>query len=361
MVVIESDALKNQRQMMTFSLERNVLGVPTFVLNTKSNESTDVLTHSWKNEKGILKFTFTKTPKSPFPQVEHARYFDTLIGLFATRWNPEGYLYFSVAEALRFSGKDPRSGGNRKAVLEAIRRYQFCQASWEQSWNGGNTTWVGSFIPESDIWEDSTGELKRNPRNSRRKEALHKIRFNEHIVTSLKESNTRVFLTDSIKKLKPDSYAVYRYFYSFSDISKVIRNIENLMNIFPWTGRKSRFQPWLEARLKECLEKKFIASYEFKEGRVYVKCRSLKEHKESSPVIELKPAVSLKKPSKRSRTTTSIKASHITDEAVLEEYYRRKQEGLLEEKTIEALDMMLAAGLKGPAIAALKNRLAKHE
>lgn len=356
MVVIESDTLKARHQMMTFSLERNVLGVPTYVLHAKSSERTDPLLHSWKNERGLMEFSFSKTAKAPFPLLEHARYFDALIGLFATRWNPEGYLYFSVAEVLRFAGKGPNSGGNRKAVLEAIRRYQFCQASWEQSWKGGKTTWVGSFIPESDIWEVATGELKRNPRNSRNKEALHKIRFHPRIVESLQNSNTRVFLTESLRKLKPDSYTVYRYFYGFSDQSKVRRNLDDLMRVFPWSGRKARFQPWLEARLKDTFDKGFVESYEFKEDRVEVKCKSLKEHKESSPVIELNAHETTKKKSKRK---SNIKASKMTDEAILEEYYRRKQDGSLEDETIQAVEMMLVAGLKAPAIAALKSRMAQ--
>ena len=338
---------------MTFTLERNVLGVPTFVLNPKSAEKLEALTHTWTNDRGLMEFTYSKSPKTPFPLVEHARYFDALIGLFSDRWNPEGYLFFSVAEVLRFAGKGSNNGGNRKAVLEAIRRYQFCQASWEQSWKGGKTTWVGSLIPESDIWNFSTGELKRNPRNSRTKESLHKIRFNEHIVNSLKDSNTRVFMTESIKSLKPDSYAVYRYFYGFSDQSKIRRKIEKLDTVFPWTGRKSRFQPWLEKRLEECFQKGFLEGYELKDGYVSVKCKSLKEYKDNAPVIEIK-----QRAKKTTRTKTKkVSTTKMTPEALLEEYYRRKQLGDIKPEHADIIDMMISSGQQDLTVSLLRNHL----
>ena len=356
MPVVESSKLR-QRLDQTFILEQNILGVPTFVLNTKSAEKLSKLEHSWKTRTGEpMRYKFMRTD-TPFPQVEHARYFDALIGLFATRWNPDGHLWFSLSEVIRFAGLNPKNRGARNSVLEAIKRYIYCHAVWEGSWKGLSKTWGNPFIIESDIWDEQTGELKRNPRSSRKKEQLHKITFNQHVVESLKASQTRVFLTDSLKSLKPDSYAVYRYFYGFSDQSKVIRYLTDLMNVFPWTGRASRFQPWLEARLKDGLEKGFVDSYDFKEGRVEVKCKSLKEHQDSAPVIELKANESIKN-KKKPKGKTKMKASKVTDEAILEEYYRRKIDGLLENNMVKAVELMLSAGLKEHAINALKDRLA---
>ena len=352
MPVIESKKL-HERKELTFTLERNILGVPTYVLHAKSSETSDTLKHTWQNSKGVMEYSFCRTSLAPFPQVEHARYFDSLIGLFATRWNPDGYLWFSIAEILRFSGKNPKNGGARKAVLEAIRRYQFCQASWQQSWNGGLSTWVSSFIPESDIWDNDTGDLKRNPRNSRHKEQLHKITFCKHVVTSLKDSHVRVFLTKSLKELKADSYAVYRYFYGFSDKSKVNRKLDSLMTIFPWNGRKSRFQPWLEKRLEECFQKGFIDEYEFKDDRVFVKCKSLREYKDSAPVIEIKN----KRKSKKT-TIKKILTSNMTDEALLQEYFSRKQAGQIKPEHAETIDMMIAKGQKDLTVLLLRNQLA---
>ena len=343
-----------ERRDMTFTLERNVLGVPTYVLNPKSCEKISVLEHSWKNDRGIMLYTFERSIKAPLPLMEHARYFDALIGLFANRWNEEGNLWFSMAEVLRFAGKKANNEGAKKAIKEAIKRYQFCKASWEQSWNGCETTWVSSFIPESDIWDEQTGELKRNPRNSRKKEALHRIKFNEYVVKSLNESHTRVFLTDSLKSLKPDAYAVYRYFYGFSDRSKVNRKLDNLMSIFPWTGRKSRFQPWLEKRLEECYEKGFLEEYEFKDERVFVKCKSLKEYKDSAPIIEFKQRPKRTKPTRVQKVSTL----KMTPEALLEEYYRRKQSGEIKPEHAEVIDMMISSGQKDLTISLLKTHLA---
>ena len=352
MVVIESNKL-TERHEKTFTLERNILGVPTFVLNPKASKSITRLEHSWKTSRGEVHYVFFRDSETPFPQVEHARYFDSLVGKFATRWNPEGHLWFSVAEIIRFSGQKPTPGA-RKAILETIRRYMYSCATFENSWNGKFQRWSNPFITSTDIWDEQTGELKRNPRSSRKKPNLHRITFNEHVVQSLKDSHTRVFLTESLRSLKPDSYAIFRYFYGFSDRSVVHRDVEDLLNIFPWTGRKSRFLPWLEARLEECVAKGFVDYFEFKDGRLFVKCKSLREKSESAAVIELKSSETKNPRTKKSKPRKAL-VSKLTDEAVLEEYFRRKQDGLLEDYVVQIVDMLISKGESELAIKNLKN------
>lgn len=337
MKVIESDKLR-QRRDYTLTLERNVLGVPTFVLHAKSADKISVLEHSWGTSSGKMNFRFVRDPETPFPLVGHARFFDALVGIFSTRWNPQGDLWFSLSEITRFVDAKANSRGSRKAILEAILRYRRCSAEWENSWNGKTKSWNTHLIESTDIWNEETGELKRNPRSSRKKDQLHRITFCKHIVDSLKDTHTRVFLTDSLKQLKADSYAVYRYFYGFSDQSKVHRSVDSLMNVFPWTGRKSRFQPWLEARLEECLEKNFISSYEFKDSRVHVKCKSLTEHKKSSPVVDINTYGNNK------NHTRKVLISKLTPQALLEEYYSRKQKGAISQEHIDIIDMVIGKG-----------------
>ena len=356
MKVIESEKLR-ERKEYTFTLERNVLGVPTFVLNTRATDKLNMLEHKWKTSSGEVKFRFSRNPITPLPQVEHARYFDALVGIFATRWRPDGYLWFSISEVIRFVDLNPNNRGARKAVLETILRYRRCSAEWENSWNGRTKSWNTHFIEETDIWDEQTGTLKRNPRSSRKKEQLHRITFCKHIVESLKDSHTRVFLTDSLKQLKADSYAVYRYFYGFSDRSKVHRNIDYLKSVFPWTGRQSRFKPWLEKRLEECFEKGFIEEYEFKDERVFVKCKSLKEYKDSAPVIEIKHRAK-----KTTQTKTKkVSTAKMTPEALMEEYYRRKQLGEIKPEHAEVIDMMISSGQQELTISLLKTHLAANE
>ena len=356
MVVIKSDKLK-QRRELTFTVERNILGVPTFVLHAKSADKLKMLEHKWKTSTGEMHFNFLRTELAPFPQVEHARYFDALVGIFSTRWNPEGDLWFSIAEVVRFAGLKPSTGAS-KAVIETIKRYMHCLATWENSWNGRTQKWSSPFIVGSNMWDEVTGEIKRNPRASRKREQLHKITFNKHVAESLKDKHVRVFMTDSLKKLRPDSYAVYRYFYGFSDQSQVHRSIDNLIRVFSWTGRRSRFQPWLEARLTECLDKEFIESYQIKEGRAYVKCRSLNEHNKSAPVIELdEKGIRDKKPKKSDMGKIKVAVSKLTPEALFEEYYARKQAGSLKVDFIEIIEMLLKKNNKEMATSLLRSHL----
>ena len=345
-----------ERKDKTFTLERNILGVPTFVLNTRAATKINRLEHSWKTSQGEVRYVFFRDSETPFPQVEHARYFDALVGKFATRWNPEGHFWFSIAEIARFAGKEKNISNARKAILETIRRYMYSCATFENSWNGKFQRWSNPFITSTDIWDEQTGELKRNPRSSRKKPNLHRITFNEHVVQSLKDSHTRVFLTESLRSLKPDSYAIFRYFYGFSDRSVVHRDIEDLLNIFPWTGRKSRFLPWLEARLEECVAKGFVDYFEFKDGRLFVKCKSFREKSESAAVIELKSSETKNPRTKKTKPRKAL-VSKLTNEAVLEEYYRRKQDGLLEDYVVTIVDMLLCRGETEVAIKNLKNHL----
>lgn len=347
MKLIENEKMRKRRDY-TLTLERNVLGVPTFVLNPKTSSKLGILEHSWTTSAGEMFFRFVRDPATPFPQVEHARYFDALVGLFATRWNPDGDLWFSISEVIRFVDQKSNNSGARKAVLETILRYRRGAAEWKNSWNGRTKTWNTHFIEATDIWDEQTGELKRNPRSSRRKEQLHRITFCKHIVESLKDSHTRVFLTDSLKQLKADSYAVYRYFYGFSDRSKVHRSIEHLSHVFPWTGRISRFAPWLEQRLEECYQKGFVENYEFKDNRVFVKCKALRELAKSADVIELKTTD--KKPKK-------IQSTKATPESLIEEYYSRKAAGNIDVEHAKAIDAMIAIGQTDLVVSLLRTHL----
>ena len=94
-----------ERRDNTFTLERNILGVPTFVLNSKSATKLQNLKHSWQTSRGEVKYVFFRQSETPFPQLEHSRYFDILVGIFAKRINSEGHLWFSFAEVMRVSGQ----------------------------------------------------------------------------------------------------------------------------------------------------------------------------------------------------------------------------------------------------------------
>ena len=83
--------------------------------------------------------------------------------------------------------------------------------------------------------------------------------FDAAVVEALKDEDKRFFLTKVFNTLSDSSYCVYRYYYGFKDSyrdsTKILRNrsLDFLMKIFNWTGRKSRFKPWLEERFKDLL------------------------------------------------------------------------------------------------------------
>jgi hypothetical protein len=350
----------------SYGLNRNVLGVPTFALHSKSATKLMKLEYNWQTKEGLFEFEFRRIdPDIPFPIPQHALYFDLLVALFAEQWNEGGDLYFTIASVLKNAGKDP-DGRARDAVIETIKRYMFCNASWENSWNGRQRTWSNPLINACNIWDGDgnirTGKLGRNPRNCKDRDDLHSLTFCKQIVDSLNDGYNRIFYTQAINgKLKPDSYAVYRYFYGFSDQSEVHRSLEHLMQVFPWTGRESRFKPWLESRLSECLDNGFIQNYKFKDDRVFVKCKNLKELTSKETItLDLEHDTNVsgyrwkknqdgsmkkrkQKITKGSGATTAkrFNADDLTDEAVLEEYLSRKEKGLYAQKSVEVLDMLI--------------------
>lgn len=349
-MIVETNSLR-KRSDSTYTLERNLLGIPTFVLSERSSKKKTVLEHCWETDAGSMRFRFLRTDITPFPLVQHARYFDALVGLFSTRWNEDGDLWFSISEVLTYAGMNARNRGARQSVLEAIKRYKYCLATWENSWKGRTSSWSSPFIISDDIWDEDQDDLKRNPRRSRGRVNLHRLRFNPHIVCSLKDKNIRVFLKESIKKLNSDSYAVYRYFFGFSDQSTVHRDLDTLQTVFPWSGRKSRFETWLTDRLNECFEKGFLSSFEIKDNRVFVTCKSMSDIKDN--VIQLEVSDFKKKKPK----SIALKRTQASDESILEEYFRRKTNGDVPSELALVVDSLISKNMTKYAVDCLRNRL----
>ena len=232
----------------TVGLERNLLGVPIFVLNTKAARSLSQLVYSWPLKGGKnATFIFSRTGDNPFPQSQHAMYLDILLAMFAVNFREDGVLYFRISDVLRAAGKDPRSQGAKEAVIAAIHRYRLCHMDWNFAWMGRGEAWSGSIIEHSNLWdEDDKGHLNprngrsnRNPRNNHDKEKWHTVRFHPYIVESIRDGHTRIILASVMGSgIKHDAFCVYRYFYGFSDRSEVKRSILHLMTAFPWTGQK---------------------------------------------------------------------------------------------------------------------------
>jgi hypothetical protein len=344
----------------TYRVNRNVLGIPTFVLNPKAATKLDLLEYSWVTKKeGEVYFSFRRIdPDIPFPLPIHALYFDILVGLFEKQWNRDGELYFTIANVLKSAGKAP-DGRARDAVIEMIKRYMFSNASWKNSWNGRDRTWSNPLINACDIWDGkgnmTTGKLGKNPRNKKNFTEWHSVTFCKQIVESVKDGHNRIFYAQTLKGgLKADSYAVYRYFYGFSDLTAVRRPMDTLLQVFPWTGRESRFQPWLEARLNDCKTEGLITSFSIKNDWVVVKCKNLKQLKDTVITVDVKAESShrlivneedgslseRKIRRKKKDSSQRIALKKLTHAAVIEEYDKRRGEQSLNQNRVEMIEEM---------------------
>lgn len=317
----------------SYPLERNILGIPIYVLHPKAAEKFPSMSTSWDVGDGKVEFTFVRGV-SPFPIPQHAMIFDILLGMFARNWRADGVLYFSFSDVLRAAGKNPTSVNGRKCIEETILRYRRCSAQFEKSWynQGRLTTWNGHFITETDIWDLETGKrtLKRNPRNAQGVEHYHMLRFSEKIVESLRAKHYRIFYKHSLA-LKPDAYLVFRYFYGFGDRNPIHRTLAQLREIFLWTGQASRFKPWLEKRLNDCKEHGYIQWFEIKKTSVTVKCKKLSE----KPEIKRQAATVI---------DVSEEQREYDDSELLNVYLEAKAKGRVDDDTIASLDTLILAG-----------------
>ena len=332
----------------SYPLERNMLGVPTCVLHPKAAEKVQALFTSWDGGDGKLEFTFIRGI-SPFPIPQHAMIFDVLLGMFARNWRPDGCLYFTFSDVLRAAGKNPNSGTGQKCVEEAILRYRRCTAQFETSWykQGRRTTWNGHFITHTDIWDvDENGRtLKRNPRNGRKTEYYHMIRFNAEIVDSLERNYYRILHKHTLS-LKSDTYVVFRYFYSFGDRKPTHRTFDQLRTVFLWMGQANRFKPWLEKRLNECVEAGYMQWFEIKKTSVSVKCNKLKDKLEN-------------KQRRAGAEVLDVNAEErqYKDSELLGIYLEAKSKGRIDDATIAGLERIIATGNIRAYGSCIRNRM----
>jgi hypothetical protein len=352
----------------SIGLEKNVLGVPIFVLNSKTASSQHELVYEWCTRDGRdAKFKFERSASVPFPQSQHVVYFDALLAMFAHNFREDGYLYFRISDVCRYVGKKTNNRGVYAAIKETIFRYAHCNAHWYESWvtargefKGEN--WHGPLILLDDIWvekERGSGEdlkLKKNPRNARTSEGWHRIRFHPEIVNSIKTGFTKIFLTKVLGLgVRADAQCVYRYFYGFSDSSEIRRSVEHLMSAFAWQGgRAARFEAWLRTQLEELVTHDLVEAFEIENEWVTVRCVGLKALRDNllSPPS---PAPT----SRRRKAATKHATPQVSDQALLERYFSLKAAGKVEQSVAETIDVCLAKGSKDVYIPALKSYFAK--
>ncbi len=351
----------------SIGLEKNVLGVPIFVLHAKTASTQHELVYEWRTrDNRDAKFKFVRDPNVPFPQSQHVVYFDVLLAMFANNFREDGYVYFRVSDVLRYVGKS-RTSGSYDAVKETIYRYAYCTAHWLESWvtargEAKGENWHGPLIIVDDIWVekkrdgDDDLKLKKNPRNARKVADWHRIRFHPEIVNSIKNGFTKIFLTKVLGLgVRADALCVYRYFYGFSDSSEIRRSIEHLMSAFAWQGgRASRFEAWLRTQLDELVAHDLVEAFEIENEWVTVQCVGLKALRDNL----LPPPLSAPT-SRRRKAATKRAAPEPSDQALVEHYFSLKAAGKVERHVAETIDVCLAKGSKEVYIPALKSYFAK--
>lgn len=274
----------------TVVLERNLIGVPTFVLHAKASTIDKKLAYSWRGEdNNEAVFTYERPDDTPFPLPQHAMFLDVMLAMFAQNFRDDGELRFRFADVLRNAGKDPDGQGGIRAVKETVNRYTRCQASWHYAWKGKVMTWHGPLIVGEDIYKMSANGpvVKRNPRKSKNPETWHMIMFHPHVVASVKIGHSRVFLAEALRSgLSPAAFCVYRYFYGFSDTSDVRRPIGQLRSAFPWHGSPGRFVKWLQEQLQELKEDGYVEEFTLTSDYASVRCTPMGDVKKKRVLAE---------------------------------------------------------------------------
>ena len=342
---INPDHQKVNMPSTSVGIERNLLGVPTFVLNPNSARKLTKIVHEWvTKDKREVEFSFVRDPDVPFPTITHAIIFDAMLAMFAHNFRKDGILYFRISDILRILGR-PIDGGAYRAVKEAIRRYAYTTAHWVESWktsSGGNLNWHGTLLVGEDLWKrDDKTKLKANPRNSNDVERWHSIKFHEKIVESVGAKFTRIFATKVLSlDVSLSAKAVYRYFYGFTDQEEIYRNMGLLQHALNYTDRADRFEVWLSKALAELKECGLVDSWNINKSAICVKCAPLKDARKTT-----------KRRDKKANPKTSIQLAglfHSFDESegLFERYESDKAAGTLDPGKVEIIDILVSRGFK---------------
>jgi hypothetical protein len=374
----------------------SLLNAPIYVLNPSSASKINTLKVSWSKKmpdgsEATCTFKFSRKADTPFPTAVHAKYLDILLAMFAQDWNSEGLLRFRYCDVLRFAGK---SGDDTDAIKQTIVRYHCHTTEWYNSWNGRHDTFTFNIIRKSSIF-DEKGKLL-NPRRSLTKETWHSVIFDQEIVNALRKENKRLFLTSVFQTLDTQGYCIYRYYYAYADSFKddrgnlrssiTWRTLKQLSSVFKWTGRQSRFVPWLKDRFAALEALGLIDPPTWNGDAVGVHCRNLKDllpsggpkvpmvsnyehmanldidvkgrviHRDNGKPVD-QPTAKIKNKRGASTKVKAVPLVKLSDQDVLTEYYARRAGGLVADHITQVIDLTLANQMKDAAINLIKSHV----
>ena len=340
----------------TSGVNPSLLNAPIYVLNSKSAKSLDCIEVHWEKEENgesVHKtFRFLRSAIEPFPTVTHAKYLDILLSMFAQAPNPEGVLHFRYCDVLAIAGKSVVSRA-REAIQQTILRYHRHVTEWENCWSDRSDRFSFTIIRASSILDESGNIIFKSPRKSKKKEDWHTVVFDPEIVRALTEENKRFLLTNLYKKLSYNAYCVYRHYYGYPDFyidekgkkkpTKIWRSIEQLRDIFKWTGQKNRFLPWFKIQLEELLKLNLIDKPKWNETNtaVCIHCKNLADIEDKQKVTLVSDSDPYA-PEKLKRVGATRNISSLSNEAIIEEYLARKAANRVPKVNSDPIDMMLA-------------------
>lgn len=335
----------------TSEINPSLLNAPIYVLHDTASKKVSSIEVNWQNKDGLqCAFRFLRTATDPFPTMVHARYLDILLAMFARNPNSTGKVYFRYRDVMKVAGKTSDSAV--KAIQQTIQRYRRHPTEWQNSWTVGEIVNF-SIISASSILDENGYLLpiQHNPRRSKKADNWHWVRFDERIVEALKNDTRRFFLTELFKKLSRNAYCVYRYYYGYPDFfidskgkkqpNKIWRSVDQLREIFKWTGQKNRFLPWFKTQLDELLKLNLINKPKWNETNtaVCIHCKNLAEIEDKQKVT-LVSGSDPYAPEKRVGATRNI--TSLSNEAIIQEYLARKAANRVPKVNSDPIDMMLA-------------------
>lgn len=351
-----------------FPMNASICNVPLYVLHSTASKKLDAIEVSWERVIGgclqVCKFSFRRDFETPFPILTHAKILDVLLGMFSQAWNEDGEVLFRYSDVNKLLGKS--KDFNSKAIQEAIKRYRRHSTEWINSWNGRTDTLNFVIIERSSILDSNEniirGKEAKNPRNSKKRDEFHSVTFHKEVVQAIKHehSRRRFILSSLIKELSDAAYVIYRYYYGFNDSEDGkpkfhFRKLEDLSEVFKWTGQKNRFKPWIEKQLNELHKKGLINEPIWNGEAVGVHCKNFTALlPPKGPVIDVTTIEPLKKNGKPPK----VKASNATDEIILAEFLSQKSKGSLPEDVCLAVDALLKIpSMKSEAVSLAKRAL----
>lgn len=298
-------------------IERNLIKVPICVLNPKSANAPQFVyefrEREIDGEKCIPKLIITSGRATPLPLPQHAKVLDILLAMLAHNFNDDGDVFFRFNDISRSLG---HCLTQNNMIKEAIRRYHFNPIFFQHCWvdDPGRFTSQGFLIIIKTDLYDGDCEQIRNPRNSKKREFLHYIKFAPEIVQSVKKNFIRLFPKEAFSELDAGTYTLYKLFYAPTDKEPIIRSLNFIANFLGWGNRIDRLSPWIVKHLEILREKEFILCWRKKEDcfEVCSNAARFKRHiSELKRLNPLKADVTKTTAIKESRKKARLKGEYV--------------------------------------------------